>query len=134
MVVIGYVAYDKVGDLYDSGAISGSAAGSFVHWVIRAALFVTIWAITYGIIWVGKFIMAHKIQSIICACIILTVVLVIMLLFWMEKKKKLAKVFMRNKNRKDALKIIKKADENTIIKNADHLSVEHASVEQTEIR
>lgn len=91
LVVIGliarYVAYDKVGDLYDSGVISGSAAGSFVHWVFRAALFMAIWAITYGIIWIGKFIMAHKIQSIICACIILTVVLVIMLLFWMKKRK-----------------------------------------------
>ena len=37
--VIGYIAYliayDKVGSLYHGDFISGRAAGSFFHWIIR---------------------------------------------------------------------------------------------------
>ena len=56
------VAYNKVGVLYQSGSISGKSAGSFFHWIIRTVVFVAIWAITYGVIWIGKFVMAHKVQ------------------------------------------------------------------------
>lgn len=62
------VAYDKVGVLYKSGSISGKSAGSFFHWIIRTVVFVAIWAITYGVIWIGKFVMAHKIQVAIGIC------------------------------------------------------------------
>ncbi len=68
-----HVAYDKVGDLFHSGSIYGRSAGSLFHWIIRTVVFVAIWAITYGVIWVGKFVMAHKIQASIGICSIVAV-------------------------------------------------------------
>lgn len=53
------IAFQAVGDLYDSGMISGSAAGSVLHWFIRLFVFVVIWAVTYFIIWLAKLIFAH---------------------------------------------------------------------------
>ena len=44
------VAYRCVGDMYSGGMIDGSTSGSFFHWLIRLNLFVTLWAVTYGII------------------------------------------------------------------------------------
>lgn len=43
-----------VGILYHSGFISGRSAGSFVHWMIRTVVFVAIWAVTYGVIWIKQ--------------------------------------------------------------------------------
>ena len=67
--VIGVVAYNvafqSVGNLYRSGSISGSAAGSFLHWTIRIGVFVAIWAVTYGVISVGKFVITHWV-AILC--------------------------------------------------------------------
>lgn len=49
--VISYgIAYRKVGDMYFRGIINGKTAGSFFHWIIRAFLFVIMWAITFGAI------------------------------------------------------------------------------------
>ena len=59
------VAFQSVGDLYRSGAISGNAAGSFLHWTIRFGVFAAIWAVAYGVIAVGKFIIAHWV-TILC--------------------------------------------------------------------
>ena len=53
------IAFRTVGDLYDGGMISGSAAGSILHWIIRLIVFVVIWAITYFVIWLAKLIFAH---------------------------------------------------------------------------
>ena len=53
------IAFRAVGDLYDGGKISGSAAGSVLHWIIRLIVFVVIWAITYFVIWLAKLIFAH---------------------------------------------------------------------------
>ena len=53
------IAFRTVGDLYDGGMISGSAAGSILHWIIRLIVFVVIWAITYFVIWLVKLIFAH---------------------------------------------------------------------------
>lgn len=53
------IAFRTVGDLYDGGMISGSAAGSILHWIIRLIVFVVIWAITYFMIWLAKLIFAH---------------------------------------------------------------------------
>ena len=67
--VIGVVAYNvafqSVGNLYRSGSISGSAAGSFLHWTIRIGVFVAIWAVAYGVISVGKFVITHWV-TILC--------------------------------------------------------------------
>lgn len=53
------IAFRAVGDLYDGGMISGSAAGSILHWIIRLIVFAVIWAVTYCIIWLAKLIFAH---------------------------------------------------------------------------
>ena len=67
--VIGVVAYNvafqSVGDLYRSGSISGGAAGSILHWTIRFGVFAAIWAVAYGVIAVGKFVIAHWV-TILC--------------------------------------------------------------------
>jgi len=63
LLVIGAIAYaiafSAVGDMYDSGSIGSSGAGSLFHWLIRLVVFVVIWAITYGVITLVKWITAH---------------------------------------------------------------------------
>ena len=90
LLVIGeiayHVAYDEVGALYHSGSISGRAAGSFIHWIIRTVVFVAVWAVTYGVIWIGKFVMAHKIQVAIGICSIVAVVIAVKYLFVLKNK------------------------------------------------
>lgn len=60
LLVIGAVAYAVayrcVGDMYSGGMIDGSTSGSFFHWLIRLILFVILWAVTYGIIEVVKWL------------------------------------------------------------------------------
>ena len=60
LLVIGAVAYAVayrcVGDMYSGGMIYGSTSGSFFHWLIRLILFVILWAVTYGIIAVVKWL------------------------------------------------------------------------------
>lgn len=53
------IAYSCVGDLYHSGAIDGRTSGSFLHWLIRAMLFVALWAVTYGVIVAVKWLTAN---------------------------------------------------------------------------
>ena len=53
------IAYRKVGDLFSDGWISGRSTGSFFHWIIRAILVIAMWAITYGVIWLGKILIAN---------------------------------------------------------------------------
>lgn len=79
------VAYGKVGALYRSGAISGKSAGSFVHWIIRTVIFVAMWAITYGVIWIGKFVMAHKVQVLIGISSIIVVAIAVKLFVWIKE-------------------------------------------------
>ena len=87
--VIGYIAYliayDKVGSLYHGDFISGRAAGSFFHWIIRTIYFIVMWAITYGVIWTGKFVMAHKIQVAIGICSIVAVVIAVKFFIWIKE-------------------------------------------------
>ena len=63
LVVVGLaayiIAYRAVGGLYSNGWINGRTAGSALHWIIRLIVFVVIWAITRGIIWLVRFITAH---------------------------------------------------------------------------
>ena len=90
-----HVAYDKVGALYHSGSISGRAAGSFVHWIIRTVVFVAVWAVTYGVIWIGKFVMAHKIQVAIGICSIVAVVIAVKIFVWFKEQNELVKVSIK---------------------------------------
>lgn len=53
------VAYRLVGDMYDSGDISGSTLGSIFHWIIRFLIFIAVWFVTYTVIVVGQWIAAH---------------------------------------------------------------------------
>ncbi len=53
------IAYRAVGDLYSDGWIDGGTVGSVLHWVIRLITFIIIWAVTYGVIWLVRFITAH---------------------------------------------------------------------------
>ncbi len=99
LLVIGeiayHVAYDKVGDLFHSGSISGRFAGSLFHWIIRTVVFVAIWAITYGVIWIGKFVMAHKIQVAIGICSIVAVVIAVKIFIWIKERNKMVKVSVK---------------------------------------
>ena len=99
LLVIGeiayHVAYNKVGDLYHSGSISGRSAGSFVHWIIRTIVFVAIWAVTYGVIWIGKIVMTHKIQAAIGICSIVAVVIAAKLFIWIKERNELVKVSIK---------------------------------------
>lgn len=97
--VIGYIAYliayDKVGSLYHGDFISGRVAGSFFHWIIRTIYFIVMWAITYGVIWIGKFVMAHKIQVAIGICSILAVVIAAKILIWIKERNELVKAAVK---------------------------------------
>lgn len=97
--VIGYIAYliayEKVGSLYHGDFISGRAAGSFFHWIIRTIYFIVMWTITYGVIWIGKFIVAHKIQVAIGICSIVAVVIAAKLFIWMKERNELVRVSVK---------------------------------------
>ena len=53
------------------------------------------WAITYGVIWTGKFVMAHKIQVTIGICSIVTVVIAVKIFIWIKERNKLGKVSVK---------------------------------------
>lgn len=61
--VIGLIAYIAsfriVGDMYDSGSISGSFLGSLCHWIIRLLIFIPVWFVVYWAIVIVQWIMAH---------------------------------------------------------------------------
>lgn len=98
LVIIGmtayHLAYNKVGDFYDDGLISGSGVGSFLHWAIRLVFFIVIWAIIYFVIVVGKFIMSNwQLIVLISACVIGIVILcvaIVMLMRHIKKKRRIA--------------------------------------------
>ena len=56
------IAYNCVGSMYKGGLISGRGIGSFFHWLIRLVFFVIIWAATYSIIALVKWICANWIM------------------------------------------------------------------------
>lgn len=97
--VIGYIAYliayNKVGSLYRGDFISGRATGSFFHWIIRTIYFIVMWAVAYGVIWVGKFIVAHKVQVVIGVCSIIAFVIVAKFFIWIKERNELVKVSVK---------------------------------------
>ena len=99
MAVIGYIAYliayEKVGSLYHGDFISGRAAGSFCHWIIRSIYFIVMWAVAYGVIWICKFVMAHKIHVAIGICSIVAVVIAVKILIWFKEQNELVKVSIK---------------------------------------
>lgn len=53
------IAFYVVGRMYDNHDISSSESGSIFHWGIRLTVFVIMWAVTYGVIWLAQFIATH---------------------------------------------------------------------------
>ena len=45
------LAYAFVGILYRDGDLHTRTGGSAVHWAVRLAIFVVLWALTYAVIW-----------------------------------------------------------------------------------
>jgi preprotein translocase subunit SecF len=58
-------------------------------------VFVAIWAVTYGVIWIGKFVMAHKIQVAIGICSIVTIVIAAKLFVWIKERNELVKAAVK---------------------------------------
>lgn len=50
------VAYYYIGELFNTGFISSSVIGSLFHWLLRLFIFVIVWAVTYGLIWIWKWV------------------------------------------------------------------------------
>ena len=84
-----FIAYDKVGFLYHSHMISGRISGSILHWLIRAVCFIVLWAVTYGVIWIGKFIVENIILVGSVVGIVLLVIIAIKVLLWNRRRKEL---------------------------------------------
>ena len=58
--IIAYVAsFRIVGDMYDSGSISGSFLGILCHWIIRFLIFVPVWFVVYWVIVIVQWIIVH---------------------------------------------------------------------------
>lgn len=53
------IAFSVVGNMYNDGSIDSSAEGRVIHWLIRLAVFIGIWAVTYMVIMLVKWIVAH---------------------------------------------------------------------------
>lgn len=83
------IAYSLVGDMYASGSISSGTAGSIFHWIIRFFVFLIIWAVTYAVIWVVKFITAHWVVILcIMGGILLAVAIICLVVKFSRKKQK----------------------------------------------
>lgn len=53
------IAFYVVGRMYDNHDISTSECGSIFHWGIRLTVFIIMWAVTYGVIWLVQFVYSH---------------------------------------------------------------------------
>ena len=87
--VIGVIAYlfafNTVGNLYNSEMIYGRFSGSLFHWIIRLFAFCLLWAITYGVIWIGKRIIENwQIILMFAICIIGTAIICSVTIFVMR--------------------------------------------------
>lgn len=102
LAIIGIFAYvlafEKVGKLYHGGIISRRASGSFFHWVIRTVYFVVMWAVTYGVIWIGKLILSHKLQTAVVCVSAIVIVALVKLVIWIKERKELVKEPVKIKN------------------------------------
>lgn len=85
--VIAYsIAYSKVGDMYRDGLIDGRTSGSFFHWLIRLIIFALLWAVTYGVIWVGKIMIAN--WQVVLIGLGIVVALIVLTIFCVKKYRK----------------------------------------------
>lgn len=95
LAIIGAVAYVMayrfVGDMYHIGAIDSRMGGSFLHWLIRFILFAALWAITYGVIVVVRWVTVNWLLVLYITggiVVVLGIVTAITLLIRKQKKTK----------------------------------------------
>ena len=92
--VIGLIAYifsfAIVGNMYDSGEISGSLAGSICHWAIRLLIFVPVWFVVYWVIVIGQWIIAHLFLALVIA--VAVIILAVAIYFTSFHIKKIRKI------------------------------------------
>ena len=83
------IAYEKVGNLYGAGLISGRTSGSFFHWLYRFVIFAILWALTYAFILLIKLIIVNwqTILLVIGGFTLLVVIGVISVIVWRKIKK-----------------------------------------------
>ncbi len=80
--IIGLIAFAAsfriIGDMYDSGSISGSFLGSLLHWITRLFIFVPIWFVVYWVIVIAQWIITHWVLalSVLGGLIVLTVAII----------------------------------------------------------
>lgn len=86
-----HTAFSAVGEMYDAG-MDGKGLGSFFHCVIRTFCFAIMWAITYGVIWVCKWLFANwvLIVSILGGSVLLIGVTAIIIKIIKNKKKEVS--------------------------------------------
>lgn len=89
LIIIGEIAYriafSMVGDMYRSGGISSSWVGSIFHWIIRFIIFIIVWAVTYAVICIVKFITVHWLKIL---CILGGFLLIIAISLIVHKNKR----------------------------------------------
>ena len=90
------IAFGKVKELYGGHYISGSLMGSFFHFIIRGLCFGTIWAITYGTIKLGKYVISHKAECIIGVTIVVLLLSIFKMINWISEQNKLVKVEVKS--------------------------------------
>lgn len=88
LIIIGEIAYkialSMVGDMYRSGGISSSFVGSVFHWIIRLVVFIIVWAVTYAVICIVKFITVHWLKIF---CVLVGLLLIVVLSVIAHKNK-----------------------------------------------
>lgn len=82
------VSFRLVGDMYDSGCISGSFLGSLFHWIIRLLIFVPVWFVVYWVIVIAQWIIANWILALcILGGLIITISVIIGVLHYRGSRK-----------------------------------------------
>lgn len=88
MAIVGIIAFeiawDFVHQVYDWGIISGSDAGSFIHWSVRTIVFVVVFYIFSLIIWLTKFVYTYRLLILS----ILGIVILFIIIFKIIKNRK----------------------------------------------
>lgn len=96
-LIAGEIAFSKVRILYHV-SISGKSAGSLAYWTIKSVVAVTIWAATYVVIKIGRFIMTYKLYVTIGIGSIAVAVIGVKLWIWYRNQSRLARCSVRAKN------------------------------------
>ena len=83
LVIIGVVAYNAGWAVSEGGKL-----GSFVHWIVRAVVFIGLWAIVYGVIALFGWIIRHWVVILFVVGGIAAVTGITILVIFFAKKRK----------------------------------------------